>query len=111
MFGVVKPNKNINLTSTVSTVTYNDGFNQVDLSSTVEYRLDATATINSVVPPYGDIFGGYPITFYGTNLNFSSSVNIVIDGINCVYVSSNATQLTCTVGAKPSTSTQDSFLF
>ena len=112
LFGVRRVVRNIDLTSVVSPVTYVDPFNSIVLASSaaVEYRQDNTGTIDSVVPPYGDIFGGYDIVLKGTNLDFSTNATVVIDGIACVYKSSDNISLTCTVGAKPSTSKLDSFV-
>ena len=75
----------------------------------MEYRQDSTGTIDSVVPPYGDIFGGYDIVLQGTNLDFSTNATVVIDGVACAIKSSSNISITCTVGAKPSTSILDSF--
>ena len=53
------------------------------------------------------MFGGYPITITGTN--FNSSTTVVIDGVPCVYVSSTATQVICTVGARPTIPSKNTF--
>jgi hypothetical protein len=108
-FGVLKSNKTINLTSFLAPVTYIDSFNQVLLPYTIEYREDKTGTIDAILPPYGDIFGGYNITLVGTNLNFSNNVYITIDGVSCTYMESNTTSIICQVGAKSPTSTENSF--
>ena len=112
LFGVRKVVRNIDLTSVVSPVTYVDPLNSVALASSaaVEYRQDNTGTVDSVVPPYGDIFGGYDIVLQGTNLDFSTNASVVIDGVACVIKSSSNISITCTVGAKPSTSILDSFV-
>lgn len=87
---------------------YNDGFNTQTFGGKIEYKQINTPTVNSVVPPYGDIFGNYTITILGTNLNDATAV-ILIDDIPCVYVSSNSSQLVCTVGARPNIPAKNSF--
>lgn len=57
--------------------------------------------MTSVAPEFGDIFGGYNITLYGSYLNFGLQ-SILIDSIPCLVVSSNSTQINCTVGSRPS---------
>lgn len=95
------------MTSQLSNVIYNDGFNTQTFTNKVEYKTINTPTVLSVNPPYGDIFGGYLLTITGTN--FDASITVVIDGVPCVYVSSNSTQVNCTVGARPTIPAKNTF--
>lgn len=94
-------------TSHSSSFTYNDGFNSRVFNS-IEFRQDRTPTVQSVVPAYGDIFGGYNITLTGTNLGFGSAT-ILIDKIPCVVQSFNNSQIICLVGARPNIPKTNSF--
>lgn len=96
------------MSSQMSNVIYNDGFNTQTLTNKVEYKQVSTPTVASVNPPYGDIFGGYQITITGTNLN-SASTSVLIDSVPCVYVSSTATELVCNVGARPAIPSKNTF--
>lgn len=62
-----------------------------------------------MTPPYGNIFGGYNIKLEGQNLGFSSTVEVMIDEIPCVYVSNTATELVCTVGARSKIPSKNTF--
>ena len=66
----------------------------------IEFRQDHTPTVQSVVPAYGDTFGGYNITLTGTNLGFTGAV-ILIDNVPCAFQVSNSSQIICLVGARP----------
>lgn len=74
----------------------------------MEFRQDHTPTVLQVVPPYGDIFGGYQITLTGTNLGFAPPT-ILIDQIPCVLVSYNQSSIVCTPGARPNIPVSTSF--
>lgn len=95
-------------TSQFATVTYKDGYNSLSFSNALEFRQDHTPTVDSVSPSYGDIFGGYQITIRGSYLNFGTQV-VLIDSIPCSIVSSNSSQIICTVGARPSYPSSPSF--
>jgi hypothetical protein len=58
--------------------------------------------VESISPRYGHTGGGYTITLTGTNLGQGTPV-VTIDGVTCTGATSNATSITCTVGARPST--------
>ena len=55
------------------------------------------------------MFGGYNLTLYGSNLGFSNNTSILIDNIPCTRISSNYSQITCLVGARPNIPSQNSF--
>lgn len=61
-------------------------------------------------PPYGDTFGGYTLQLTGNYLGSNSNVQILIDNVPCVYVSSNGTELVCTVGARATPPDQNTFV-
>ena len=64
--------------------------------------------MQSVVPPYGDIFGGYTITISGSNLGFAPAT-ILIDGVACAVANSTSNSIACTVGARPNIPTTNTF--
>lgn len=101
VYGKIYTTVTVSPTSYPTNVTYKDGYNSYSFSNPLEFRIDRTPIITSVVPEFGDIFGGYNINLYGSFLNFGPQ-SILIDSIPCVVVSSNSTQLSCTVGSRPS---------
>jgi hypothetical protein len=90
VFGIVYSSQNISTTSQLSDVVYNDGFNSKAFTGVIEFRGNYTPTVQSVVPPYGDIFGGYSLTLKGTNLGFAPAV-ILIDQIPCAVTNASST--------------------
>lgn len=108
-FGTVYSTLIASLTSQASGLVYSDGYSSFNLTTFVYFRKDRTPVINSITPLYGDIFGGYNLTLTGTSLGFSSNVKISIDGIPCLYVSSNDTQIICLVGARPNIPAKNTF--
>lgn len=82
-----------------SDAAFDDGVTQQTFAGAVEYREDHTPLITAVSPDKGDVFGGYDITLTGLYLNVGTPV-VTIDGITCVYKSSTATQIVCTVGSR-----------
>jgi hypothetical protein len=55
--------------------------------------------VTAINPIRGDVFGGYDITLTGEFLNLGTPT-VVIDGVECVYVSHTATEIVCTVGSR-----------
>jgi hypothetical protein len=102
LFGIVYSNTAIaNLTSQLSNIVYEDGFNTVPFTNAVNYTSVSTAVVNTIDPQYGDVFGGYTVSFIGENLNSDTAV-ITIDGISCTNVTQvNSTLITCIAGARP----------
>ena len=101
---------NVDLASHSSQVIYHDGFNSLNIpDTTIEFRSDSTPVVNSVSPPFGDIFGGYTITLSGDNLNINSQAEVKIDGVTCTIVSIDVSNIVCTVQQKDSNSKEDSF--
>ena len=64
--------------------------------------------MQSVVPPYGDIFGNYGITISGLNLGIAPAT-ILIDGVACAVTASTSTSIVCTVGARPTIPSSNTF--
>lgn len=100
LFGIAMSSAPVTISSTQSSVYYFDGANTKAFSNAIEFRQDQTPVVQSVVPPYGDIFGNYNITISGTNLGFASAT-VLIDGVACSVASSTSTSIVCTVGARP----------
>lgn len=100
LYGIVLSSQTPSLSSHASTVTYNDGFNSHSFSNSIQFTSTATPTVQSVVPPYGDIFGNYTINITGTNLGFGTAT-VLIDSIPCIVVSNSSTSIICMVGARP----------
>lgn len=99
-----------NLALKSSDVVYSDGFNSITLTNQVSFSSDNTAIITSISPQYGDIFGGYTISFTGLNLNFSTP-EIIIDGITCTSPTAvSPTLITCIAGARPTLPEQNSLV-
>lgn len=99
LYGIVLSSQTPTLSSQSATVTYNDGFNSKPFTNALQFTSSATPTVTSVVPPYGDIFGGYNINITGTNLGFATPT-VLIDSIPCTFVSKTSTSIICTVGAR-----------
>lgn len=64
--------------------------------------------MQSIVPPYGDIFGGYSITITGSHLGFAPAT-ILIDGIACAVSTYTNTSIVCTVGPRPNIPASNTF--
>jgi hypothetical protein len=63
LYGILYSSANLTSTdSYLSDIVYIDGFNNKTFTNAIEFRKDKTATLVSVSPPYGDVFGGYDIT-------------------------------------------------
>lgn len=108
LFGIAMSSNAVTINSTRSSVTYYDGANSKTFSNVIEFRQDQTPIVQSVVPPYGDIFGGYTITISGSNLGFAPAT-ILIDGVACAVASYTNTSIICTVGARPSIPSSNTF--
>lgn len=67
-------------------------------TSKVVYSAMLTSTINSISPAFGPSIGGTIINIHGSN--FGNSLSLTIDGISCVIISSNSTDLSCTTGIR-----------
>ena len=59
------------------------------LSNAVTYEASSTTIVTSVTPQFASSAGGDTIQIAGTN--FGSSVSVMIDGVECVYVSHTST--------------------
>jgi hypothetical protein len=77
LYGIVLSSQTPNLSGQSATVIYNDGFNTKSFNNTLQFTSSATPTVTSVVPPYGDIFGGYNINITGTNLGFATTTVLI----------------------------------
>lgn len=108
LYGILLSSQTPTLSGQAATVTYNDGFNTQSFTNALLFTSSATPTVTSVVPPYGDIFGGYNINITGTNLGFDTPT-VLIDSIPCIFVSQTSTSIICTVGARPSIPTTNNF--
>lgn len=108
LFGIIMSSSTATLSSTTSAVTYYDGANTKAFSNAIEFRSDQTPIVQSVVPPYGDIFGGYTITISGSNLGFAPAT-ILIDGVACAVANFTNSSIACTVGARPSIPASNTF--
>lgn len=97
------------LTSNTAQIIYEDGANSFALASNIEFRLDHTPIVQSINKINGDVFGGYDITLTGSYFSFDTP-SVVIDGIPCVYKSSSASSITCTVGARLALPKANSFI-
>jgi len=107
LYGILFNNIDQNNTDSYqANLTYVDGLNNKTFVNAVEFRKDKTSTVNTVLPRYGDIFGGYEITLTGTNLDVGIPY-IAIDSIPCVVTKVNSTNIVCTVGARPTVPTTD----
>lgn len=100
LYGIVLSSQTPTLSGQSATVIYNDGFNSKSFTNALQFTSSATPTVTSVVPPYGDIFGGYNINITGTNLGFGTPT-VLIDSVPCTLVSNSSTSIICTVGARP----------
>ena len=90
LYGIVFSNQTPSLSSQASTITYNDGLNTRSFNNAAVFTSAATPTVTEVVPPYGDIFGGYTIAIKGTNLGFGPA-NVLIDNVPCANPTSTGT--------------------
>lgn len=106
LYGITLSNQTVN----ESSVTYFDGYNQIAFPYRLNFSVPATPVVTTVDPPYGDIFGGYALKLTGQFLGTTSNVEILIDGVPCVYVNSSTSELTCTVGARNVAPTKNTFV-
>jgi len=107
LYGILINNVEQNSTDSYPVnVTYVDGLTNNTFPNTVEFRKDKTATVTSVLPRYGDVFGGYDITLTGTNLD-AGIPSILIDSIRCAVTKTNSTAIVCTAGPRPTVPTTD----
>ena len=109
LYGIVYNVMAPSLTDTASGMVYNDGYNSLNLSAFLNFRSDCTPIIESLSQQYGDVFGGYNLTLFGSNLGFSNNTSVLIDNIPCTFVSTNTSQITCLVGARPKIPSQNTF--
>lgn len=96
------------MNANIAQVTYEDGGNTFTLANSITFREDHTPIVETLSKINGDVFGGYPITLNGKNFDFDTP-SITIDGIPCAVTSSSATSITCTVGARLSLPSRNSF--
>jgi hypothetical protein len=103
VYGIVYSGIKIaSLAAQPSDVVYEEGFNSITLAGNVTYADSRTDIVTSFSLKNGDIFGGYTLNISGTNLNFSTAINVLIDGIPCASPTAiHSTLITCTVGARP----------
>jgi hypothetical protein len=107
IYGILFNNIDQNTTDSYQVnLTYVDGLTNKTFVNAVEFRKDKTATVNKVLPRYGDVFGGYSINLIGTNLDAGVPF-IAIDSIPCVVSYANYTSIICNVGARLKVPTTD----
>ena len=76
------------MVSQYATITYKDGFNTKNYTNALQFRHDRTPVVDSIYPPYGDIFGGYNISITGKYLN-TSVPTVYIDSVPCLVSLAN----------------------
>lgn len=89
----------VNTTNFPSDILFDNGVSNKSFPGVLNYRKDATPNVTSVSPKTGDVYGNYPITITGVNLNISTPT-VNIDGVNCLVQTSTATSIVCLVGAR-----------
>jgi len=77
----------------------NPGFTRDEVLARSACAPANTPSITSIVPPSGDIAGGYSITITGTN--FGAAPTATVNGNACAVTSGADTQVVCTVPAAP----------
>jgi hypothetical protein len=109
--GVVFSGSTPTLTSNSVNASFTDGYHSVVWPNMVTYLSNMTSVVSSISPSTASPAGGANITLTGTNFGTNSAVvSVTADGIPCAVQSVSATQIVCTVGARPNLPTVSTFV-
>jgi len=90
---------------------FSDGVHTIVNITQVAYKETSTPTITAISARYGTPLGQQSITITGTNFGtLNADVKVTIDGITCAIVSTIATQIVCTTGARPNAPSTNTFV-
>jgi hypothetical protein len=70
------------------------------ITNAVTYSHAATSVVTSINPPFGPSTGGTLIHIQGYGFGISSTIDVKIDGINCVLNNQTDTSIYCITGVR-----------